>query len=399
MRGTVTRVRRKLRSDGYLHTLRSIWKEIYLIKFLTYTPKVRNYLYKKFSPTEVNKQAHVVAELSTNNQCQIQIPDKVWISGDMPVNEAKKYRIPSPKIHIYKNCYLFAPPGLGMTETGKVIPNTVASELAWKRNRNKTFLSRLIYEHGLLTTQKMVKNPDKITQFDFDRLFPIYPFWHNYFHWTAECLPKLLWVKKDDVAIGDDVVIGIPPDPPQWMTESLELLGIQKYHELNHGLYTAKELIVPSGPEPAPQECEWFRSQSLSNLNLDKKVSNRVYVSRENANRRRVTNRDEIMEQLSDYGFKSYVLEDLSVREQATLFANAEIVVGPHGAGFANLMYSRDTAVIELFGSRKKLTYYRLSKLLDFEYEAIIGEEQPPDIRVDAEKVCDAVKRVLNSPE
>jgi len=399
MRGTATRVRRKLQSDGYLHTLRSIWKEIYLINFLTYTPKIRNYLYKKIGPSEVDKQAHMIADLSTNAHSQIEIPDKVWISGDMPVNEAKTYNIPSPRLYLYKNCYLFTPPGLGMTKNGEIIPDTVASELAWKRNRNKTFLSRLIYEHGLLTTQKMVKSPDKITRYNFDRLFPIYPFWHNYFHWTAECLPKLLWLKNEDVVTGKDVVIGIPPDPPGWMTESLELLGIQKYHELGNGIYTAKELIVPSGPEPAPQECEWFRDQALSDLNLDKTVSNRVYVSRENANRRRVVNRDEIMEQLSDYGFKSYVLEDLSVKEQATLFANAEIVVGPHGAGFANLMYSRDTTVIELFGSRKKLTYFRLSKLLDFEYEAIVGEEQPPDIRVDAEKVCDAVEQVLNSLE
>lgn len=397
MNGVVTRVRRKVGSDGYMATLRSIWKELYLIEFLTYTPKVRNYLYRKLDPSETDREDHRTAELSSENRPRAKIPDKIWIDGDMPIEEATTYHIPAPRLFKYKHCYLFTPPGLGMTEDGNVIPDTVASELAWKRNRNRTFVSRLIYEHGFMTTRKMLTDPDKITRFDFDRLFPIYPFWHNYFHWTAECLPKLLWLEKEDMLIGEDVTIGIPPDPPGWMTESLDLLGIDEYHELDDGIYSARELIVPSGPEPAPEECEWFREQVLSSLNFDETPNNRIYISREQANRRRVENRDEIMEVLSDYGFKSFVLENLSVKEQATLFANAEIVVGPHGAGFTNLMYSRDTAVVELFGSRKKLTYYRLSKLLGFEYQAITGEEFSPDIHINVNHLTDVIEELLTT--
>jgi hypothetical protein len=67
------------------------------------------------------------------------------------------------------------------------------------------------------------------------------------------------------------------------------------------------------------------------------------------------------MEKLESYGFDSYVLEDLSFYEQVDLFSSAEIVVGPHGAGFTNTIFADDLTLLELFGSGElshSLCYY-----------------------------------------
>jgi capsular polysaccharide biosynthesis protein len=51
------------------------------------------------------------------------------------------------------------------------------------------------------------------------------------------------------------------------------------------------------------------------------------------------------------HGFEIITPGDMSVEEQIAAFRNAEIIVGPHGAGLANLVYCRSgggTRVIEL---------------------------------------------------
>lgn len=393
MRGIGTRVVRKIRSHGIIETVRSTWKEIYLIKFLTYSPRIRGYLCRKVDSEEVNREAHKVKQLPRKEDLEIEIPDKIWVNGNLSLEDLQTYSIPEPSLYVYQDCHYFVPPGLGTTENRQVIPDTVASELAWERNRNQTFMSRLIYDHGFRTARQFFNNDQPINEYDFDRVLPLYPFWINYYHWTAECLPKLLWLSNEHILEPENVTITLPAEPPSWMTQSLEILGFDEYTEVEKGVITAKEMIVPSGSEPSPEECRWFRDRALDGIDVSNNRDNRIYVSREKANRRRVVNRDEVMAVLSEFGFESYVLEDLTVLEQAKLFANAEIVVGPHGAGLTNLMYSRDTAVIELFGPQKKTTYYRLSKSLGFEYRSITGKKVSPDIYVDPEEIRETLER------
>ena len=52
---------------------------------------------------------------------------------------------------------------------------------------------------------------------------------------------------------------------------------------------------------------------------------------------------------LKEKGFQKVQLEKLSLQEQAELFYEADIIIGPHGSGFINLMFSTPkTKVLEL---------------------------------------------------
>lgn len=42
----------------------------------------------------------------------------------------------------------------------------------------------------------------------------------------------------------------------------------------------------------------------------------------------------------------------MTIREQMDLFYDAEIVVGAHGAGLTNIIYSDKINVIEIFGTK-----------------------------------------------
>ena len=59
---------------------------------------------------------------------------------------------------------------------------------------------------------------------------------------------------------------------------------------------------------------------------------------------------NELFEALGEYAFEEIFLENLSFTEQINLFANSHTIVSPHGAGLANLVFSRpSTNVIEIF--------------------------------------------------
>ena len=66
----------------------------------------------------------------------------------------------------------------------------------------------------------------------------------------------------------------------------------------------------------------------------------RIYVSRRLAATRRVSNEAEVVALLRKRGFEDIALEELSFAAQVELFAECEIVVAPHGAGLANIVFA-----------------------------------------------------------
>ncbi len=76
-----------------------------------------------------------------------------------------------------------------------------------------------------------------------------------------------------------------------------------------------------------------------------------------------------MLDRLSQYGFKKYILENLPITEQIELFYDADFVIGTHGAGLSNLVFSRKARVLELFPTGYILPhYYYLSKSTNNNY-------------------------------
>jgi capsular polysaccharide biosynthesis protein len=75
----------------------------------------------------------------------------------------------------------------------------------------------------------------------------------------------------------------------------------------------------------------------------------RVYISREDAHRRKISNEAEVQAVMAQFGIAILHLERLSVSEQLHMFAYAHLVIGLHGAGLANIaVCARHTMVIEI---------------------------------------------------
>jgi capsular polysaccharide biosynthesis protein len=109
---------------------------------------------------------------------------------------------------------------------------------------------------------------------------------------------------------------------------------------------------------------------------------------------RQVENAAEVRDFLERAGFITVRLESLSLLEQVRLFASAEFVVGPHGAGLANLLFTPPSArVIELTpNTEMRPFFWMISSKLGHEYAMLPCETDIPSfngkLRVDIKKLA-----------
>ena len=87
----------------------------------------------------------------------------------------------------------------------------------------------------------------------------------------------------------------------------------------------------------------------------------------------KLINNNEIKSFLKTKGFKIFKLSNLDFKDQISIFNNAEIIVGPHGAGFANLVFCKNnTKVIELKpDNHPNKVYERISSINKLNYKLI----------------------------
>lgn len=246
---------------------------------------------------------------------------------------------------------------------------------------------------------------------ELDYVFPLvrYNYQPSYYHWWVEDLSALRRLRYYEEQTGLNPTILIEHDPPSWITESLAVLGFEedRIHEYENEFVRCKELILPSFnhhvPEdfrPNSEDYTWLRETARSNVSESGgyHTNSRLYISRELADQRRVTNRAEIMDVLRPLGFELVKLETKSVREQVRLFANAEIIVGPHGAGFTNVLFSDDALVVEFMPKNRRLAFFRnLCQTLGHQYGVIGCDQEGRDIQVPLQKLKTLLSLKLDS--
>jgi capsular polysaccharide biosynthesis protein len=212
------------------------------------------------------------------------------------------------------------------------------------------------------------------------------PWAANWYHWLLDLLPRaaLLPIAEDP-----DAEILVPAGLSPAQEESLTLAGVptERRRPFTGGQIAADELVFPSfiGPTGNPPRwgLRWLRERLAP---PPRTRGRRLYVSRADASQRRIVNDSELTALLRERGFETLLPGDLSLSDQLGAFAGAAVVLGPHGAGLANLLAATDASVIELHrGDDVRPCYFAQANAqgLDYTYllcEPVGGRE---DLRVD----------------
>jgi capsular polysaccharide biosynthesis protein len=102
----------------------------------------------------------------------------------------------------------------------------------------------------------------------------------------------------------------------------------------------------------------------IKNYKPNNRYSKFIYISREDALCRRVLNEDELLNSNKFCRFQKIVPTKLSLLEQMYIFNNAEIIIGPHGAGLSNLLFCDDNCkVIEIVTNKLMSTLQHFEKI------------------------------------
>jgi capsular polysaccharide biosynthesis protein len=232
----------------------------------------------------------------------------------------------------------------------------------------------------------------------------------NYYHFLMDVLTRIgVLEQAPEVAPPDRWYV---PAQTRFQRELLDLFGIgpaQRLDAAEHPHVRVECLVVPGPPamteKNPPWAVEFLRSRLLPQVDTSGPRRS-IYVTRgPSANNRSIVNEPALAELLAARGFESVDPGTMSVAEQIRAFATAEIIVAPHGAALANLIFAGPgAAVVELFPAGCLLPdYWRLASSvpgLRYRYVSAFGGPRRPtragtivrDIEVD----LDAVKATLN---
>lgn len=205
----------------------------------------------------------------------------------------------------------------------------------------------------------------------------------GFHHWFYEVLPKLKWLEayEDLTDTAPEPIVHSPLRGYQ--RRSLELMGYPPESYLVHGngqTFVDRLLLAPhpirlrgNQLQSLPTQLKWVGDRIKSNVSTTKRrFGDRIYVSRADADRRRIGNEESVFELLAEMGFERYEPGRLSLEDQVRLFAGADVIVGPHGLAYTNLIYAEDATLVELFpeGGATE-TYFVASEELGLSYELL----------------------------
>ena len=189
----------------------------------------------------------------------------------------------------------------------------------------------------------------------------------NYGHWLLDTIPKLIVVKKFRDLNSFDAIL-IPNLKKKFQKDSLDYFDISKTKILDGSEIThlhADKITIPCHPywEIDKHQFETVANvdkdilKSIRKIFLKENTSNKfkknenIYIDRSDSkfNHNKLVNNSEIIEHLKNKDFLIVKLSEFSFSEQIKLFSNAKIIIGSHGAGLTNIIFSKpSTKIIEI---------------------------------------------------
>jgi capsular polysaccharide biosynthesis protein len=236
----------------------------------------------------------------------------------------------------------------------------------------------------------------------------------HYFHFLFDRLPRIHYLLSRFAVGRERIVVLMNQSPPPFQLEIYGFLA-SRYPNLEFVTVPERErwrlpklyLIDENQPVRrtllSADTVKFLRDLVYDGFGIaDAQRSRRLYISRADTPKRRIINEDEIWPLFAAHGFEKIEAGKLSFRDQVMAFAEAEAIAGPHGAGFANMLWApQDARILEISNREKvKNTYFLLAKSLGQRHHALIGSEgdRREWFRVDPVAVEQALTPIFTSP-
>ena len=231
------------------------------------------------------------------------------------------------------------------------------------------------------------------------------PSYKNYWHWHFDILMNLYIIDELEIEVKNIII-----NQPVFEYQYESLVFFQKYYDFyfvdNKSSFEVQNALIYKTNNNNIKE---YLIELYKKINfINKKVSliqtkkyKKIYITRDNPkSKRNVINFNEVELILKKCGFVIIRLEDYTYREQIVFFKGAEIIVGPHGAGFTNIIFcvkktiliefmhiKRDSSIFKNICKVKGITYYKL-------YSNNTDKSDDPNLLIDTIKFEKTLKKL-----
>ncbi len=184
---------------------------------------------------------------------------------------------------------------------------------------------------------------------------------NNYFHFWIDAMSDLWFLAQCGVDLSSVRNVLMPWNGVRWQREIARLCGLPEERIVplsSADGFVLEKLHLAVRTKGGFRNHDWIVSalRELSGWRAPRSDApatgasgRRIYVTRGGALRRPLFNEAAVLEALAPFGFDVVDCASLTVTDQRALFASAEIVVAPHGAGLTNIVWARSgTKLVEL---------------------------------------------------
>jgi len=221
---------------------------------------------------------------------------------------------------------------------------------------------------------------------------------NNYFHWMYDVLPRIgICEEAFDISKIDYFLL--PSLEKRFQKETLDMLNVPKEKRLSSKTYrhiVGSEIITTQHPyclKNATYDItnipvwisQWLKEKYLKTKDDKNDTPKKVYIDRSDSESnikklRSIINEKEVKDFLKNRGFEFISLGHFSFKEQIKIMNNAEIVVGLHGAGFANFCFCKPkTKILEFKSNTAGKMYENLAKNNNLVYKVISCRPEKSD--------------------
>lgn len=273
--------------------------------------------------------------------------------------------------------------------------------LAYKSISNYILLKKIIL---------LIKHIYKVIFFNFSCKHSVddkeYYIIHNrnsdgFFHWITDSLPKVLFLKNIKNAV---VVLPILLKK-KFIVESLKKFKINYFFMDDNKKYMFKNLTYIGELYPSGSPRKEIIKKLVGKVKTSKYNNDRVYISRNKSNKRKIINEKSIIKVLKKYNFKIIYMEKLRLEQQIKVISSSKYIIGLHGAGLTNIIWMKpNSTLIELRPEKNQYLncYFNLSNLLNINYEYIICKKiniykssNKSDYYASTESIEDKIQSIL----
>lgn len=207
----------------------------------------------------------------------------------------------------------------------------------------------------------------------------------NYFHFFNDVLAKYFFLKANGISFADRQVIissklYAKPYFQWYLSQSPEFQKLRWVVQDDYYIATRSVIFC----KPLTHRKDLFE-QIFRPLLIPPTVNRRIFVSRGKSRLRFISNFTEVESVLAKYNVEIIDPDLLAPVVQRTVFSQASLIIGIHGAGLTNIYYRNDQcSVLEIFPPPSDhylaFHYIMIADMKGFKYQGIIGEGKGLDL-------------------